>query len=467
METEGEYSGYWWLPDNPTNRLPGKLIINHNEAKLEIVGHLVDSNGKPANEVFRTSGEIPVLYGTTANWECITLKDCGCDQITYARISTEHYYANKVFMGDEFIEKESIKRIYFEIDNLDAWTGRRTFQYLSGLRGNNDKSYQMEYVTPEPIVVSLPNANFHINFSLNTNSKVHPRQYIWTHCVVAELDFQDELNIKDMYEKYLYPLKLFFCLSIGQEVGIRNFKVCMNGVNRPVDLLLPIEDVNYHEVATHKMLFNLRDIEDNIFEVLNSWFENNEKMRGVFDSFHAIELTPYVEQKFSLAINAVEGYHRASYDNRVLPKSEYRAMRKRILDAVSSQDEKFVSGLLDYANEPRLRNRLKELIDNESDILLPLVDSFVVVDANRVDVFVKKVVNTRNGMTHTGQDRSDECFDSDELYDVTSFLTVLIEVYLFKTLGFSADNIKKCIGRDYRYQMLMERRGEANGSKES
>ena len=57
--------------------------------------------------------------------------------------------------------------------------------------------------------------------------------------------------------------------------------------------------------------------------------------------------------------------------------------------------------------------------------------------------------------------------DSDELYDVTSFLIVLIEVYLFKTLGFSADNIKKCIGRDYRYQMLMERRGEANGSKES
>ena len=82
-------------------------------------------------------------------------------------------------------------------------------------------------------------------------------------------------------------------------------------------------------------------------------------------------------------------------------------------------------------------------------------------------MFVKKVVNTRNGMTHTGQDRSDECFDSDELYDVTSFLIVLIEVYLFKTLGFSADNIKKCIGRDYRYQMLMERRGEANGSKES
>ncbi len=112
METEGEYSGYWWLPDNPTNRVPGKLIINHNEAKLEIVGHLVDSNGKPANEVFRTSGENPVLYGTTANWKCITLRDCGCDQITYARISTEHYYANKAFMGDEFIEKESIKRIY-------------------------------------------------------------------------------------------------------------------------------------------------------------------------------------------------------------------------------------------------------------------------------------------------------------------------------------------------------------------
>ncbi len=39
MIEKREFRGWWWLPEQPDDRLPGTLTVSRGEAELDLTGH--------------------------------------------------------------------------------------------------------------------------------------------------------------------------------------------------------------------------------------------------------------------------------------------------------------------------------------------------------------------------------------------------------------------------------------------
>ena len=71
---------------------------------------------------------------------------------------------------------------------------------------------------------------------------------------------------------------------------------------------------------------------------------------------------------------AAEWFDRAIEDNFVIPKAEFKAKRRAILDAVPGDERDWLMDTLNSANEPRLTRRLERLVEGigeEGRLLVP------------------------------------------------------------------------------------------------
>lgn len=70
---------------------------------------------------------------------------------------------------------------------------------------------------------------------------------------------------------------------------------------------------------------------------------------------------PFQELRYLNALMAAEWFDRATEENRVSPKAEYRTRVSRVLEAAPDDERDWLKSLLENANEPRLGDRLERL----------------------------------------------------------------------------------------------------------
>ena len=144
--------------------------------------------------------------------------------------------------------------------------------------------------------------------------------------------------------------------------------------------------------------------------------------------FHA-----YSGQRFLNAAQVLETLDRMTGDNEDLDPGVFSSVKKEILEKVEDPEPGWLEGLLEYANEPRLRTRLKRVMKQNSSL-------FHVTSHNK-ETFINDVVNTRNYLVHLDSENRMKAVLDVRLVDLTDKVEVLARFTLLRHFGFSEQDL--------------------------
>jgi hypothetical protein len=143
----------------------------------------------------------------------------------------------------------------------------------------------------------------------------------------------------------------------------------------------------------------------------------------------------YLENNFLSLVQAIESYHRRSFETKELEKEDKDSLIQQILDAIDPTHHDLISNKLKYIDEPSLRSRLKAIFDEHRSVL----DNYI-----RKKRFCHKTYIARNYYTHYDNQLKVEV-DKIDIIDLINKLEIVIEVCLLKELGFDLEEVGKCL----------------------
>jgi hypothetical protein len=437
---EFEYTGRWWLPDNPDKKIHGRLTFNQREgAILQLDGCFTDD--PEIKELFHPE----IVNGVSSSGIDITLHQCLGQHLSIysAGGSTSRLHAHQVLTNVHFQRSEDIRFRYLSVDysNLDAWVGISGFD----IQRKNDE-ISMKYKTPDSIPVFVSSELvlfivFSTSYSPFALTEVDVKQK--AHIMIAPAQernlgeyqtivrrIQDFLTLANM--EPIYPL------SIEGETG--------NKTSYPkikIFYQLPRVHKAAFETSTFRPLFTLKTISDKLGHFLQNWFGKAEQLEPVYQLYFGYIYNPhmYLEQKFLSLVQALESYHRRTMQNYELPEDKHNERIYKIVDAVPQEHKKWLSRKLKYSNEPDLQRRLRELLNTHPVVAFDL--------KRNKESFIEKAVVTRNYIVHYDPKLEEKAAKGEELHSITRRLQFLVESCLLEELGFSPDEVQDFLPAKY------------------
>jgi hypothetical protein len=141
----------------------------------------------------------------------------------------------------------------------------------------------------------------------------------------------------------------------------------------------------------------------------------------------------YLNLRFLCLIQAIEAYHRRFVSNEEITKEKHKERIDSIFSTVPTNYKEWLKNELIYSNEPTLRKRLNDICD-----MFTTKPMYLFMDR---DVFIKKVMDTRNYMTHYDKNKRRKAADGKDLLLITEKLKALVELCLMKEIGLNIEEI--------------------------
>lgn len=444
---EIEYKGIWWLPGNEENYISGILKFNSDEgAHLELIGQLAGYENL----------ETDIIIGKTSNGTNITLYKCFEINKTFSSngFPTTIIFANMIFEGVQFNSEEDIKfnEVSCHFSNLDEWAWMNAIN----IDMLPDNELEIKYKLPEKLRVDISE-----EYTVEIYPKAQtPRRSI----VQKEANIIQKIYVKVINKKNnsfeelkgkLQHVQHFISLGIGEPIAVMEVigeteanKEEFDGkfLYPKVTMYYCIKQPSkaYKTILPLHMLFNLRHIKDEFEVVLSKWFSKEEILKPVFNLYFGTLYNShmYLEQKFSNLIQAIESYHRRSKINTEIDPDDHKKRINSIIESTDNKYKEWLGNRLTYSNEPSLRRRLNDLID-ECNKLINISSS------KEKKSFVSKVCDTRNYFTHYDVSLTYKAAKGVELLHICRKLKIILEFNLLLEIGFSSELAFKLISDKY------------------
>lgn len=231
MRIEEEYikTGYFWLPEQQENKIPGILTIKDGRnIELEVVG-LFDENIKALNR----EDDLSRIIGHIEKDGLVTLDNCFYTKknISFGGISKSKVCVNRVLSGVAYDKDEEITfdSLSFSVDCMDEWVG------VNGINVQNDwdnRTATISYKPPANIAYSLNNgmqleicfAYTLSGFPNTTEAKITQRAYF-------KLSSEDLKPLQDFTE-IVYKLTNFLCFAVDATCHLEKFDSNINGITK-------------------------------------------------------------------------------------------------------------------------------------------------------------------------------------------------------------------------------------------
>ncbi|HEV2864233.1 MAG TPA: HEPN domain-containing protein [Pyrinomonadaceae bacterium] len=461
-----EHSGKWWLPSNPEHAVSGTLTFsNQDGAELRLIGSL------EAFDTFNTELKTyPIILGLSVDGKLITLNGCmsADTRMTIPGFVSQAYRIDLCFIGGHISDESQLrfKRLELQYSRLPDWVFTSGFSITK--YDNEPHRLEVNYVLPDDIKAITTKGTFSITFTFNLKGdgieEINLRQSVW-----LEIEADDEYSFYQLITRYVRPLQNFLSLAATKPNSILRLKVYSKDMfaetpdgNSQETSLEVIFSQTYYEVKPAKlllvfdMLFNLHDIAEELQGVLESWLRVSEELDTVCNLFFGIQYIPkmYSKQKFLYVVQAIETYHRRRFANNVLPKGAHKARIREILEHTVEEHRDWLKEQLNYSNEPRLRQRVKEILDMLEDTVSTLITD--------KDAFAKDVVNTRNYYTHYDPHLKDKAAQGIKLYVLTEKLSYLLQACLLVELGIPKQKCAELLIRNQGYIRAINRAHDAS-----
>ncbi len=452
MRIEGEYvkTGYFWLPERDDKKIPGVLTIkNGGDITLEVVG-LFDDSIKSLND----DDDLNRIIGYVENDGLVTLENCfyTLKNHAFGGISKSKLCVNKVLSGVAYDKNESVtfNTLSFSVDCLDEWVG------ISGINTNSDwesKTATIRYSLPENISYDLNNGmKLEICFSFTATGSSNTTEAKITQRVYFKLISEDLRPLGDFTE-IAYKLTNFLCFAIDTTVALKDLSATSkeiqrdsNGKQYPVSIKVFYPSIPFTEKVPdkswHRMLFTYGTIKSNAQVVFNNWLRAYEIMAPALSLYFSTKngAQKYLDGKFLALAQGLETYHRRTSDEKLMDSSEFDSLVSTISESCPEEYFEWLSGRLMHGNEINLGKRLKRIIEPFKDKL---------GSKKERSKLLRKIVDTRNYLTHYSENLKDNTAGRDELWNLCQKMEVIFQLHFLKVVGFSDEEIESVVENSY------------------
>jgi len=461
---EFEYTGLWWLPENPDDKICGTLKFHPVEdANLELIGSF---KGPKDLNVFLQPN---IILGITSNGKIITLYKCYEYQshISMSGFTSSSFIASVVFLGYHFEKEEDIifDSLSLNYSHLEEWARITGFQFKIGTNSRNHlMKYEVKYNFPQKVEVKLD--DFNISFDYNfTSGGDRIKEVNLKQTMFIKIEPYKPTHFDDYREDICYHIQNFLSLAVGRAVypliikgKTKACKTELSGgrvMYNDIFIFYPTKDLSDLSKKLHPfdMLFSFRDISDNFEKCLRNWFAKSKALQPVYDLYFGTLYNPsmYLQHEFLSLIQAMEAYHRRIHDGKYLPDDDYTHVYETLIKAIPQKidDSDFRKSLkekLKYHNEFSLRKRLKEVLKKCGDVMNLLI--------HNNEKFIEDVRNTRNFLTHYDKSIEMKAKSGQELYKLNQKIKFILEICFLIELEMPMETIKALVSRNQRYQYL-------------
>ena len=366
---------------------------------------------------------------------------------------TEVYRGSFCFVGGHFQESNELRFRRFTV----RYSHLRDWAQISGFsvtRKWEEKKFEVVYELPQEVKAETAKGTISLSFSGQTSGDAIQRMNI-EQSVCLEVEIVEEVELQTLFKQYISALQNFLTLATTKPNSIIELQVFSplvyiekqdnERIETPIQVLFRqkySKDEPHKLLISDYMLFTLEDVFEDFESIMDKWLHIARELDSVCNLFFGVRYTPrmYMENEFLNIVQALESYHRRRMKNEVQPQTEYKRRIETILSRVDAQDSDWLKGVLAYSNEPRLEQRLNELLGKVHEVVSPVIDDTA--------EFAKKVKNTRNYLNHFDKRLERKVARGAELYWLTRKLSYVLQVCLLLEIGLSLDKCAKLLHRN-------------------
>lgn len=338
MKDKFELRGYWFLPNNPNNRIAGILFFEPNEEiRLELIG----SFETPLETIgSREDKMVDIIYGEGNNAEKITLLNChGYGSMNFSSsFAMKSYLVNYVLNGIHLKNEEEniFNSISVNLPLLTSWVNHYALSYSIPYdkEGKRPIGFQIGYTTESANCIdaqiddktileleyncSPPGTHYHENLVIR-------QKYLLNIRTEENMSFFTLLN-------HIYRFKSFLCLASKKEVNFNTItlfsptkyqelsddrKIFLPITVHFVQTLIKEPKVNFGD-----FLFYHDDIKLAFSKIIKKWYSYDEQMQPIIN--HMIESISekkvFKSGDFLVVVQALEGFHTRFRKNTIKKK---------------------------------------------------------------------------------------------------------------------------------------------------
>ena len=423
MTTDEQHKGFWFLPNDSKNKVPGILYFKANrEIRLELIGGF-----ETGIEEFLATKTQDIILGISSEHKEITLFNC--TRFGNWNLSSDYpvtnYKCHYMIIGKHLsILKEKVfDRIQIDFSSLYDWqpTGQiknvittskedKPWDINISISGSGywEKIVQITYdfklvIFGTANYSSSPNLN-HYNLTQNTLFELSR--------IKSKKSFVELLNKAEMFRQFLSLASLstvdYLNVTLFDNEDYHLTKKG-NKIYNPISLFFIREQENIPKPKRYQFLFTYEEIKDVFPEIIKKWYSLKVEFTPIRN--HLLESIKtkrvFTSLDFLIIVQALEGYHR------------------RFIENVSGKKKIF------------LRTRIEEV--------LVLFDSVKKIHNNRINL--THVVKSRDYYSHFYK-KDRKVLDSLELLKLTEQLRTLLISCTLRLTGFEMDLINRLLNKN-------------------
>lgn len=443
------FQGYFWLPESPGKKIPGRLYRSDEGAMvLETLGTFSGSH------IEFNQASMGRILGVSEKGKLITLENClhRSKSMSIPGISICRIHVGVVLVGCNIKQGAEVlfDRVAFYSEAISDWL---------------ELAHIDAYITDPPqrsaFISYSPPSEVEWGISGDTKLELISR---WTAPVVRQLreakitqaawvclDFEKATPLEEL-DLVANRFCHFISFVVGQPIHPKAVKVYSRSLDEAVagsKRGVPVEVYRSErgptasdavKGASHQPLFSFKYVRNRFGDIVSAWLTNYEAFQASFNLYFAATASRnlYLENQFLMLAQALESLHRSSSVATAYPQGEYAEVCKVLEGAVPDKFRNWLLQKLKYGNELALRKRL-----------LDLISGFEVLYSGDggAKALITRVSDTRNYLTHYDAGLKPKAAKGPELLALCLALETLFQIQMVVMCGFSKEEVPELCKR--------------------
>ncbi|RPK49170.1 hypothetical protein EES37_07685 [Streptomyces sp. ADI91-18] len=458
LDEVGEWSGIWWLPDDPDQPIPGVLRYSPDDGLvLSLIGAFEDrimSTPSPGLTVFHEgSRNWDVIHGAAEQRE-ISLLGCylnGVRRSVGARVKSpdkQTVVAMTALVGAHVSGEDdaAFSAAEVAVEDLAFWAASSVFEGFLGAPGgkiDGTGSISVKPVQTRSVLVDGTEFRLQHEHTLpffdqckgGTVGRMRDTAFVRV-VPASPFSLGGAREAASLVQDLISVATHRAAGVIWLQLEVAETEPALLPDGRPVPRRRA--DVLYSPAALGRESAKAVDHRRVFFtceslpfeEVVPRWYEARGRLQAATSMILGLRYAParYVENNLLTAVGAAEVLHRGlRIDEKPFPRAEFKAMRDAMLEQVPERHRERFKGVI--RNDPTLRDRLYALAarPDQDAIALLMPD---------VDRWAERTTRARNDLTHEGK-TPNHCVE--ELIAVVEVTTAVVILNLLHELGLPAE----------------------------
>ena len=464
--------GYFWLPNNPEEKIPGELRISeHGQIELDLMGIFSRENRQKGIEYLTDQlTDFDRICGNIYEKRRVTLLKCiqtssQSNPFSFQALELSSFLATIALVGVDYGQDElTFNRLNFVVEGLDDWLNFDTIKTSVDYEVDGDiiksvKGGRADYKFQESPSYTIDD-DIDIQFCAPVKSSaIFPHRPLSFFSLTSQpyisLTSQEPRKI-DYFINLADKVRKFISLAVDQEIQMQSFTFLdeIQGRIRPVHMYLQMRLARETEYKprVQKVLFTFGDVENRVAELMNRWITQYESDKAG----HALNLyfsgawreSSLLDTNITFLAQAIEVLHRETNpDDRPMDQQQFREIKRKIFDLLPTDIPQLIKTRIGQVNQPSLRNRAKAM-------MVPFENWFR--DGEASDEFARRVSDTRNYFTHYSGELRIGLREGEELFDLYTKLEILLLLHILKLVGFDRGQIAQMVNESQRLAKALD-----------